>query len=279
MMEPTTRRFASLQLTRAALVMLAGLSLAGSGAPVEAADVSTVTHGARVQLESHLVSGKLTLFDFYADWCSGCRQVEPIISRLASANGEALAVRKIDIVSWGSPVAKQFGLRSIPHLKLFDPDGRLLREGDPSTVLSVLQQRLGGVMPGGSAGQGLEGTGVSASRGGLVTFLIVAAVIIVAGVLIGTMKRRGMEDLEAEPEVRAEGAAAGAPPTGGRGLVGGDPDALPIWFAMIQDSLEGPFSVHDLEDLERRGGIATDARIRRKGESGWRSLDDVLRRD
>jgi len=36
-------------------------------------------------------------------------------------------VRKID---WQSPVAQQFALRSIPHFKIFDGEGKLISEGN-----------------------------------------------------------------------------------------------------------------------------------------------------
>ena len=32
-------------------------------------------------------------------------------------------------MSWQSPVAKQYGLSGIPHFKLYDENGRLLKEG------------------------------------------------------------------------------------------------------------------------------------------------------
>lgn len=246
-----------------------GAVFGGIAVPAHAADISTITHGARVQLESSLVEGKLTLFDFYADWCSGCRQIAPVINGLASAHSDALAVRKIDIVSWGSPVAGQFGLRSIPHLKLYDADGRLLREGDPNVVLPVLQQRLGGAPAAGGSGplRSAGGTG-----GGLATFVLVAVAIIIGGIIVGSMRRRSAGT---EPD-STPASGTYAEPDLGPGAAGGDPDALPIWFAMIQGSLEGPFSLHDLRDLERRGGIKHDDKVRRKGDSSWRQLRDLL---
>ena len=90
-----------------------------------AADVPVIASGDRVDVKDHLAVGRLTLFDFYADWCGGCRQLEPHIHRYAAGFPERLAVRKIDIVRWDSPVAEQYGLNSIPHLKLYDERGQL----------------------------------------------------------------------------------------------------------------------------------------------------------
>jgi len=47
-------------------------------------------------------------------------------------NGPGL--RRID---WGSSVAKQFGLTSIPHFKVFDGEGTLLAEGRPAWDMVV----------------------------------------------------------------------------------------------------------------------------------------------
>jgi hypothetical protein len=33
-------------------------------------------------------------------------------------------------IDWQSPVAKEFGLESIPHFKVFGPDGKMKAEGD-----------------------------------------------------------------------------------------------------------------------------------------------------
>jgi thioredoxin-like negative regulator of GroEL len=40
----------------------------------------------------------------------------------------AVTLRKINIARWGSPVAEQYGIRSIPHLLLYK-DGALVASG------------------------------------------------------------------------------------------------------------------------------------------------------
>jgi hypothetical protein len=47
------------------------------------------------------------------------------------------AFRRIDInrpgfvgIDWGSPLARQYSLQSIPHLVIYGPDRRLIAEGD-----------------------------------------------------------------------------------------------------------------------------------------------------
>ena len=46
---------------------------------------------------------------------------------------DALSLRKIDIGRWGSPVAEQYGIRSIPALHLYD--GKKLVSKDSKVTL------------------------------------------------------------------------------------------------------------------------------------------------
>lgn len=94
------------------------------------ADVRIIAHGEEVDLASHAVRGKYTVFDFYAAWCPPCRVLSPALERLAAGQRENLAVRKIDIVDWTMPVASQHGIESLPYLILFDPEGRQVAMGE-----------------------------------------------------------------------------------------------------------------------------------------------------
>jgi thioredoxin-like negative regulator of GroEL len=98
--------------------------------PVAGADVKVIAHGEKVDLAAHLVTGKNTVFDFYAPWCPPCRVLGPALERLAAAQPDRLAVRKVDIVDWTTPVVDQHGIESLPHLILYDASGRVLADGD-----------------------------------------------------------------------------------------------------------------------------------------------------
>jgi hypothetical protein len=54
---------------------------------------------------------------------------------------------------------------------------------------------------------------------------------------------------------------------------GGSPQ---IWFAVVQGSLDGPYSVEQLAGLRRSGALEGSARVRRRGDATWRTLDDVV---
>ena len=93
---------------------------AGRGQPVE-----VISHGAQVDINQHLALGHVTLVDFYADWCGPCRQLAPSLEQLARSDPE-IALRKIDIVNWKMPVARQFNVHSIPQVNVYNRGGSLV---------------------------------------------------------------------------------------------------------------------------------------------------------
>ncbi len=234
--------------------MLIGLVLAmlmlAPGA-VSAADVAVVTHGDAVDLGDHLVPGKYVLFDFYADWCGPCRQVGPYLERLASEHENELALRKVDIVNWSSPVAGQYRIHSIPHLKLFGPGGDLVAEGDAGRVVQVLEQALGGGAVPVSPGSRHHGAGAAV--------MIVFAVVAVAAWLVGSDRRRRAALPKPPDEIQM-------PPGDG---------AARVWYAMVDGSLVGPYTPYELAELSRTARVGSQTRVRRKGDAGWHALSEV----
>jgi len=98
-------------------------------------------NGARVDLKELIVPGKITIVDFYADWCSPCKRIAPYLQRLANSDRD-IFLRKIDVVKWGTPVIVQYNIRSIPDMRVFDRQGRMV--GRPTynlnEILSYIQQ-------------------------------------------------------------------------------------------------------------------------------------------
>ena len=130
---PVMTRGARKLILAAGGVVLAGVVLGAfalNRAPKGRADVATITHGNRVDLERHTVPGKYTVFDFYAVWCPPCRALSPALEKLAARHPGLLAIRKVDIVDWTMPVAEQHGIQELPFLVLFDKEGRRLAAGD-----------------------------------------------------------------------------------------------------------------------------------------------------
>ena len=100
--------------------------------------VRTISNGGkRVDLKSLLVPGKITVVDFYATWCGPCKAMDPIMTGIAK-NDSNVVLRKVNIARWGTPVTQQFGIRSIPNVRVYDRKGRPV--GSPTSSIGQIRQ-------------------------------------------------------------------------------------------------------------------------------------------
>jgi len=93
------------------------------------ADVKTISKkGEDVRVERHLARGKITIVDFYADWCKPCKALDRRIAARVAAAPETIAVRKVNIVTWESPVAKRYlkKVPGLPYVHVYDQKGKLV---------------------------------------------------------------------------------------------------------------------------------------------------------
>jgi thiol-disulfide isomerase/thioredoxin len=111
---------------------------AAADAPPKGPEPLTISKGQEVQLQDYVIPGKTMIFDFYSEFCPPCRAIAPLVKKLHEARAD-IAVVEVDInrpgiegIDWKSPVAKEFQLDSIPHFKIYGPDGKLQSEGDPA---------------------------------------------------------------------------------------------------------------------------------------------------
>ena len=65
-----------------------------------------------------LKSDKPVLVDFWASWCGPCLMVGPILEEIAAEYPEKLDIVKVN-VDEESDLAMQYGITSIPNMKLF----------------------------------------------------------------------------------------------------------------------------------------------------------------
>jgi thioredoxin len=75
------------------------------------------------------------LVDFWAEWCGPCRQVAPVMDRIAEEYEGAVKVAKID-VDTESALAGHFGITSIPTIAFFEPGEQ------PKAVVGALPKEM-----------------------------------------------------------------------------------------------------------------------------------------
>ena len=76
------------------------------------------------EFDSLLKSESLLVVDCTATWCGPCKLVAPLIDPLADDYRDRAKVFKLDLDS-NKPVAKRFGIRSIPAVMVFK-QGKLI---------------------------------------------------------------------------------------------------------------------------------------------------------
>lgn len=110
--------------------------LAPVAATADVPAVRVISHGQQINIADYIAPGRITIFDFFSEFCPPCRKLSPQLEKLAQARPD-LALVKVDInragiqgIDWQSPVARQFSLQGIPHLKVYGADGKLMAEGD-----------------------------------------------------------------------------------------------------------------------------------------------------
>ena len=84
-----------------------------------------------------LTRGHITIVDFYADWCAPCRKLAPHLAEFVRSE-PAVSLKKVNIGNWGSPTARNYNVRSVPNLRVFDRKGRLM--GPPTSSLQKVRQ-------------------------------------------------------------------------------------------------------------------------------------------
>lgn len=83
---------------------------------------------------------KMVLLDFWADWCTPCRMIAPILEEIAHER-EDIKVAKVN-VDEEPKLAGQFGIRSVPTLVILK-DGNVLRQSSGAKTKQEILEMLG----------------------------------------------------------------------------------------------------------------------------------------
>lgn len=79
--------------------------------------MANAIEGTKENLSDLISSEKITLVDFWAEWCGPCRMLGPILDTLASENPE-IQVVKVNVDDQ-SELSTQYSIRSIPAVFIF----------------------------------------------------------------------------------------------------------------------------------------------------------------
>jgi thiol:disulfide interchange protein len=96
---------------------------------VKALDIVSYTSGKRVDLAKTMAPGKVTVVDFYGDWCGPCRVLETRLHHLMNGKSN-LALRRIDIGKWDNDAAKQatdLRAAALPYIRVYDARGKFVK--------------------------------------------------------------------------------------------------------------------------------------------------------
>lgn len=86
-------------------------------------------------------SNTLTIIDFWAEWCSPCRMLAPILDELAREYNSDVKFTKLN-VDENPETARAFGIRSIPTV-LFYRDGKVVDQAIGLLPKKELERRIG----------------------------------------------------------------------------------------------------------------------------------------
>lgn len=134
-----------------ALLALGGLSscekvriLLGQLAKKPAPSHSAVTAGSEIPTGISemfpLGSSRIVIVDFYADWCGPCRQLSPILEKLAGENSSTVLVCKVNVDKFRELAAQQ-RVSSIPDVRIFR-DGKLVDKFVGAPPEAEVRQRI-----------------------------------------------------------------------------------------------------------------------------------------
>jgi copper chaperone CopZ/thiol-disulfide isomerase/thioredoxin len=109
-------------------------------------DIVSFDGSKKVDLKAIAVPGKITVVDYWAEWCSPCHFLEKRLQHLLNENPN-MALRRVNVGKWDNAAAKQataeFRLEALPYVRVYDSRGKFVDEvtgGSWDQFLKVLDK-------------------------------------------------------------------------------------------------------------------------------------------
>ena len=87
-----------------------------------------------------LESDKLSVVDFWAEWCGPCRAIGPVVEELATQYAGKVNIGKVNVDN-NSNISTNFGITSIPAI-LFFKNGQVVDKQIGAVPKSVLDKKI-----------------------------------------------------------------------------------------------------------------------------------------
>ncbi|HEY6065323.1 MAG TPA: cation transporter [Thermoanaerobaculia bacterium] len=92
-------------------------------------DIVSFDGSSKVDLKTIAAPGKITVVDYWAEWCSPCHLLEKRLQHLVNENPN-MAVRRVNVGKWDNAAAKQataeFRLEALPYVRVYDARGKFV---------------------------------------------------------------------------------------------------------------------------------------------------------
>ncbi len=92
-------------------------------------DVVSFDGAKKLDLKTIAVPGKITIVDYWAEWCSPCHFLEKRLHHLMNENPN-VALRRVNVGKWDNAAARQataeFRLEALPYVRVYDARGKFV---------------------------------------------------------------------------------------------------------------------------------------------------------
>lgn len=87
-----------------------------------------------------LKNDKPVIVDYWAEWCGPCRQVHPVLEKIAAEHGDKIDIVKLNIEE-NPQTAQRYGIMLIPTLNVFS-GGEVVKQVVGAKSKSALEREI-----------------------------------------------------------------------------------------------------------------------------------------